>query len=276
MPNQLKVYDGSKWVDQTPKAWNGASWASSPPLYWDGAAWMSAAPAPKEFPAYQASTRALVVDQPLAELALPPVRTNDFIVSICVSSGSAPAPRLVTPAGAIPTQYTLASGLLVAVAVWPWEPSRGSSVVWDVGTAHNAVLMNLAYRSGDISNIGLTPVVGIREYTKTNSLPLMASTSYRNLYAAVTVSGSLTGLAWPSGVAARDQQLGTFGTNQISLMVADTPGAGGSPGAVQLDTTVASAAVVLISVPGRSDGKATWILGDSVGSELGTTTILEP
>ncbi|MFJ4093435.1 hypothetical protein ACIPYS_17795 [Kitasatospora sp. NPDC089913] len=275
MPNQLKVWSGSTWVDQTPKVWNGSSWVSSPPLYWDGVAWMSGAPAPKEFPAYQASTRALVVDQPLPELALPPVRTNDFIVSICVSSGAAPAPRLVTPAGAIPTQYTLASGLLVAVAVWPWEPSRGTSVVWDVGTARNAAVMNLVYRNGDVSNIGLTPVVGIREYTNTNTLPLMASTGYRNLYAAVTVSSSLTGLAWPSGVAARDQQLGQFGMNQISLMAADTPGAGGSPGAVQLDTTVSSAAVVLISVPGKSDGKPTWILGDPVGSSLGTTTILE-
>ncbi|MFJ9771826.1 hypothetical protein ACIRVF_11330 [Kitasatospora sp. NPDC101157] len=135
--------------------------------------------------------------------------------------------------------------------------------------------MNLVYRNGDVSNIGLTPVVGIREYSNTNSLPLMPSTSYRNVYAAVTVSSTLTGLSWPSGVAGRDQQLGTFGANQVSLMVADTPGAGGSPGSVQLDTTVPSAAVVLISVPGKSDGKPTWILGDPVGSELGTTTILE-
>ncbi|MFF4815275.1 hypothetical protein ACFY2K_11865 [Kitasatospora sp. NPDC001309] len=135
--------------------------------------------------------------------------------------------------------------------------------------------MNLTYRLGDISSIGLTPVVGIREHANTNSLPLMASTSYRNLYAAVTVSNSLTGLAWPSGVTPRAQQLGQFGTSQISLMTGDTPGAGGSPGAIQLDTTVPSAAVVLISIPGRSDGKATWILGDPVGSVLGDTTILE-
>ncbi|MGW3232478.1 hypothetical protein [Kitasatospora sp. NPDC001095] len=144
-----------------------------------------------------------------------------------------------------------------------------------MGTAHNAALMNLVYRNGDVSNIGLTPVVGIREYSNTNSLPLMPSTSYRNLYAAVTISSKLTGLSWPSGVSGRDQQLGTFGSDQVSLMVADTPGAGGSPGAVQLDTTVSSAAVVLISVPGKSDGKPTWILGDPIGSELGTTTILE-
>ncbi|MFJ7907495.1 hypothetical protein [Kitasatospora sp. NPDC096204] len=236
---------------------------------------MSAAPTPKEFPSFVSSTKALVVDQALAEVSLPPVRTNDFVVSICVSSGAAPAPRLLTPAGAIPTQYTLTSGLLMAVAVWPWEPSRGNSVVWDVGTARNAAVMNLVYRNGDVSNIGLTPVVGIREYSKTNSLPLMPSTGYRNLYATVTVSSKLTGLSWPSGVSGRDQQLGNFGSNQVSLMVADTPGSGGSPGSVQLDTTVSSAAVVLISVPGKSDGKATWILGDSVGSELGTTTILE-
>ncbi|MFE4513758.1 hypothetical protein ACFRMQ_06085 [Kitasatospora sp. NPDC056783] len=274
MANQLKVWDGSAWVDKTPQVWDGTVWGPRPPLYWDGAAWMSAAPAVREFPAFVASTRALVVDQALAELALPPVRTNDFIVSICVSS--TPAPRLVSPAGAIPTQYTLTSGLLVAVAVWPWEPSRGASVVWDVGGARSAALMNLAYRNGDISNTGLTPVVGIQEYSNTSSLPLMPSTGYRNLYAAVTISSTLTGLSWPSGISARDQQLGTFGSNQVSLMAADTPGAGGgTPGTVQLDTKVSSAAVVLISIPGKSDGKSTWILGDSIASVLGTTTILE-
>ncbi|MET8702741.1 hypothetical protein ABZW10_28360 [Kitasatospora sp. NPDC004723] len=275
MANQLKVFDGTSWIDKTPQVWDGSKWSPRPPLYWDGAAWMAGAPTPREFPAFVGSTRALVVGQALAELPLPAVRANDFVVSICVSSGSAPAPRLLTPAGALATQYTLASGLLMAVAVWPWEPSRGDSVVWDVGTAHNAALMALVYRNGDISNIGLTPVIGIREYSNTSSLPLMASTSYRNVYAAVTVSSALTGLAWPSGVSGRDQQLGNFGSAQVSLMVADTPGAGGSPGSVQLDTTVPSAAVVLISVPGRSDGNPTWILGDPVGSELGTTTILE-
>ncbi|MFJ5066524.1 hypothetical protein ACIQC7_08920 [Kitasatospora sp. NPDC088556] len=235
---------------------------------------MTGAPVPREFPAYVASTQQLVQDQALAELALPPARTNDWIVSVCVADGSAAAPRLLSPAGAIPTQYRLNSGLMMAVAVWPWEPSRGSSVTWDVGGAHAAV-MNLVYRLGDISNAGLTPVVGIKEYGNVNSLPLMASTSFRNLYATVTVSANLTGLSWPSGVTPRAQQLGQFGMNQISLMTGDTPGAGGSPGAVQLDTTVPSAAVVLISVPGRSDGKPTWILGDPVGSVLGETTILE-
>lgn len=125
MANQLRVWDGSAWVDRTPQIWHGSKWAPKPPLYWDGAAWMDSAPTPREFPAYQGGSSSLVQGQGLVELPLPPTRTNDWIVSICVADGSSTAPRLLSPAGAIPTQYRLGSGLLMAVAVWPWEPSRG-------------------------------------------------------------------------------------------------------------------------------------------------------
>ncbi|WP_344436472.1 hypothetical protein [Streptomyces luteosporeus] len=136
-------------------------------------------------------------------------------------------------------------------------------------------MMNLVYRGGDPSTTSLTPVVGITEYHQVNAVPLGAAQDYTTLYTVLAVSDALTGAAWPDGVIPRAQRLGAFGTQQISLLTADTPGAGAFPGAVRLDTTVETAAVAVITVPGRSDGRPTWILGDDRASVLGTTTYLE-
>lgn len=276
MANALMVFDGARWVDQTPQVHDGTTWRPTPPLYWDGAEWRTEARPAREFPAYSASVSGTFVGD-VAELPLPAdVRTNDLIVSICVQQGGPDRfPRLLSPSGVLPTLYTLRSGIRLHVAVWPWEPSRGLSTVWDVTGSTNTLAMNLVYRDGDASNIGLTPIAEIGEHHGVNAVPLGASRDFTTLYAVLAVSDSLTGAAWPDGVIPRAQRLGKFGTQQISLLTADTPGAGASPGAVRLDTTVDTAAVAVITVPGRADGRATWILGDDKASVLGRTTYLE-
>ncbi|MCC3773664.1 hypothetical protein [Streptomyces sp. UNOB3_S3] len=276
MANQLLVYDGKAWVDQTPQVFDGTTWRTVAPLYFDGAEWRSEALAPREFPSYSSSVSA-VVSGDLVELPVPAdVRTNDIVVSICAQQGGpARFPRLLSPSGVLPTLYTLRSGIRLHVAVWPWEPSRGTSTVWDVTGSPSTALMNLSYRGGDAAGLSLTPVASISEHQRVNTVPLGASQDFTTLYAVLAVSDSLTGAAWPNGVIPRAQRLGQFGAQQINLLTADTPGAGASPGALRLDTTVDTAAVAVITVPGRSDGKPTWILGDDRASVLGSTTFLE-
>ncbi|MEU3351303.1 hypothetical protein [Streptomyces sp. NPDC037389] len=276
MANQLLVFDGKTWVDRTLQVFDGTTWRAVPPLYWDGAEWRSEAPSPREFPSYSSSVSGIVSGD-LAELPVPAdVRTGDLMVSICAQyGGQSPMAPLRSPAGVLPTVYTLRSGIRLLVAVWPWEPSRGPTTVWDTAGSTTTAVMNLAYRGGDTSAVSLTPVAGITEHQRVNTVPLGSSQDFTTLYAVLTVSDSLTGAAWPDGVIPRAQRLGQFGTQQISLLTADTPGAGASPGSLRMDTTVDTAAVAVITVPGRSDGKPTWILGDDRASILGSTTFLE-
>ncbi|MBF6056680.1 hypothetical protein AF335_32995 [Streptomyces eurocidicus] len=276
MANQVLAFDGKTWVDRTPQVFDGTTWRAATPLYWDGAEWRTGAPPPREFPSY-AGNASSIVSGDVAELPVPAdVRTGDLVVSVCAQQGGAALPSpLLAPAGVLPTVYTLRSGVRLLVAVWPWEPSRGSTTVWDTAGSTTTAVMNLLYRGGDTASVSLTPVVGITEHLGVNQVPLDASQDYTTLYAVLTVSDTLTGAAWPDGVIPRAQRLGRFGTQQISLMTADTPGAGASPGALRLDTTVETAAVAVITIPGRSDGRPTWILGDDRASVLGTTTYLE-
>ncbi|MEU5186990.1 hypothetical protein AB0G83_07520 [Streptomyces klenkii] len=275
MANQVLVFDGKTWLDQTSQVFDGSTWRAAPPLYWDGAEWRTGAPPPREFPSYSSSVSAIVSGD-VAELPIPAdVRTGDLVVSICAQQGGASPSPLLSPAGVLPTVYTLRSGIRLLVAVWLWEPSRGRSTVWDVAGSPTTALMNLSYRGGDPAGLSLTPVASITEHQAVNEVPLSASQDFTTLYAVLAVSDALTGAAWADGVTPRGQRLGTFGTQQVSLLTADTPGAGASPGPLRLDSTVDTAAVAVITVPGRSDGKPTWVLGDERGSILGSTTFLE-
>ncbi|MFE5542767.1 hypothetical protein ACFQ71_02995 [Streptomyces sp. NPDC056534] len=276
MANQLKVWNGASWVDQTPKAWNGTAWVTSSPRYFDGYEWRTAAPTPVEFPAYVAATSNTTSAQDLVSLTLPSdLRTNDYVVSVCAQQdGDERSPRLLSPVGVIPIIYTTAGGIRLHLAVWPWEPSQGTQVTWDVLGSDNTAVMNMVYRLGDVSSISITPVNAIAEYSAANSVPLPPSTNYTSVYIVLTVSNDLTGVAWPTGVLPRHSIFGSFGSKRISLVSADTPGAGASPGNLTLDTTVESAIVAVVQVPGRSDGLPTWILGDAVNSKLGQTTHL--
>ncbi|GAA2719198.1 hypothetical protein GCM10010315_36680 [Streptomyces luteosporeus] len=112
MANQLLIFDGKTWLDRTPQAFDGTSWRPVPPLYWDGAEWRSEARPPREFPSHSTSISAITGGD-LAELSIPPdVRTNDILVSICAHmGGEARYPRLLSPAGVVPTVYTLRSGI---------------------------------------------------------------------------------------------------------------------------------------------------------------------
>ncbi|MFF9481386.1 hypothetical protein [Streptomyces sp. NPDC014733] len=273
MPNQVKVWDGSSWVNQTSKVWDGKTWATKPPLYWDGAEWMPSAPAPREFPSFVASTKGAYSKKDTAELALPAgTRTNDFVVSVCAQqSGEPRVPRLIEPPGVVPAVFTFPSGLRLHVAAWPWDPSRGAKTRWDVTGSPNTVLMNLTYRYGNIHSPG-SPVSGITEHHGVNKVPLMPAQQFTALYIALAASDALTGFAWPQGFNPRSQHLGAFGQEQVSLLAADTPGGTGSPGELALDATVKDAAVFLVTIPGQGDGHPTWILGDSTNSTLNTTT----
>lgn len=273
MANAANVWDGTKWVDTTPQVYVGGSWEPEPPLYWDNHEWMSAAPTATEFPVYEGGVASKFGATGTISCAVPAaVRTNDFVVSVMAQQdGEDRSPRLLTPAGVIPTLYTLPSGVRLYVAVWPWEPSQGPQVIWDVAGSDNTACMNMIYRFGDITNTSLTPVVSMTSSSNVMSVPLPASSDFTNVYVVLTVADTLTGTAWPSGVSPRNSVLGTFGTKAISLVAADTPGAGASPGSIALDTTVDTAVVALIQIPGKSDGKPTWVLNSSV---LGTTTVL--
>lgn len=277
MANQAQVWDGNQWVPTALTSWSSGQWQTGPPLYWDGAEWRAAAPTPVEYPQYAGGISRTCSMRDVVSLPLPTgTRTNDFVVSICAQSdGPERWPRLLAPNSIIPTAHNLAnSGIRLYVAVWPWEPSKGHQVVWDVAEADSVALMNLTYRGGDVSNASLTPVTSITEYSRTNTVPLGVSVDYTTLYAVLTVTATLTGAGWPDGVIPRQQQLGTFGERSIALLTADTPGGGSAPGSLQLDATVDAAVSVLITVPGRSDGHPTWILGDQSNSVLGSTTYL--
>lgn len=276
MPNKLNVWDGTSWVDVTPKAFENGSWVTASPMYYDGWNWQDSAPTPEEFPWLSDTNTASNGAADTVSLAVPKYTvTNDFVVSICAqSSGPDTTPRLLSPAGVIPTLYTLSSGIRLYVAVWPWEPSKGKSVVWNVQGSTNTALMNLTYSGGDVANTSLTPVLSITEYDNVSQVNLPASQDFTSLYVVLTSSTNLTGVAWPDGVEEEESIFPQFGTKQIGLVAADTPGAGASPGNVLFDSTVDIAAVALIQIPGKSDGLPTWILGDSAGSVLGSTTRL--
>jgi hypothetical protein len=274
MANRLLIHDGAQWIDRTPQVFDGQQWRSASPLYFDGAEWMSAAPAPREYPSHAVSTAAAVVGSDTAALPLPAaVRTNDLVVSVCAQeSGPEREPRLLSPAGVLSTRYTMpASGIRLHIAVWPWEPARGASVVWDVTGSPNAVMANLVYRFAAIADLSLTPVDSVTEHQAVTEVPLPAGQTFRSLYVVLTVAPALTGAAWPQGVEGRVQQLGRFGERQVSLITGDTPGLGNSPGGLLLDATV-DAACALITIPGHTDGNPTWVLGDPARSMLGQTT----
>jgi hypothetical protein len=276
MANRLLVHDGQDWIDRTPQVFDGQQWHPASPLYFDGAEWMSAAPLPREYPAHAVSTSAAVAGSDTAAVPLPiAVRTNDLVVSVCAQeSGPDREPRLLSPTGVLSTRYTMpASGIRLHIAAWPWEPARGTSVVWDVTGSPNTVLANLAYRFADLAGLSLTPVDNITEHQAVTAVPLPAGEAFRSLYVVLTVSPTLTGAVWPHGVEGRVQQLGAFGAQQVSLLAADTPGLGTSPGALHLDATV-DAACALITVPGQADGNPTWVLGNVARSVLGQTTYL--
>ncbi|MFE0773921.1 hypothetical protein [Streptomyces sp. NPDC058861] len=222
-----------------------------------------------------ASTKGSFSAKDTATLALPAgMRTNDYVVSICVQqAGEVRDPSMIAPVGVVPAQFVLASGMRFNIAAWPWEPSRGTEVSWEISGSANTVLMNLVYRYADIYSSAM-PISGISEHQAVSTLPLMPSQRSTSLYAALTVSSTLTGFAWPEGVVRRTEHLGTFGSDQISLITADTPGGTGSPGSLALDATVRAAAVVMVTIPGQYDGSPTWILGDSTNSNLDQTTYL--
>jgi hypothetical protein len=250
-------------------------WQPYAPAYWDGAAWMTEAPAPVEFPSYVASSQTTYAAANTVTQPLPSVRTNDFVVSLCAQTpGDNPTPRLLSPAGVIPTLYNLASGISLGVAVWPWEPSRGQGVTWDVTGSGTATCMHLVYSGGDISSTSLNPVLSITGKASTTSVALPSSADYTTVYAVLAFSSTLTGVSWPQGVTPRGSAIGTFGSTRISLVTADTPGAGGSAGNLALDTTAEATAVAVIQIPGKSDGSPMWILDDTTGSVLETSTYL--
>ncbi|MFE9455989.1 hypothetical protein [Streptomyces californicus] len=272
MPNKVNVWSGTAWVDKTPKAYTNGAWVTGTPMIWDGAAWMSAAPTPQEYPAYvtgNGTTNSGATSTTTTRSTA--ARMNDYIVSIIVCASG--RPTLNSPTNAMPTYYTMTNGMVMGVALWPFNGTQGN-VVWDTRNCGAVASMNLYYRYGDVSTTPLAPVISISEYTNTSSVPLPGSADFTSAYVAFTTSSVLTGFLWPDGVTPRATQLGTFGKNQISIITADTPGAGGSPGSLQLDTTVGTAAVALIQIPGKSDGKPTWILGDTTGSVLDQTTYL--
>ncbi|GCD99869.1 hypothetical protein [Embleya hyalina] len=274
MPNVLE-YNGTAWVERVLTARSGTSWGSAEALYWDGLEWRTGAPPAQEFPIYRSSSQGETVNSPSVELRLPAVAVSDLVVSVCTSVGPIDrAPSVVAPAGLLTTQYRLrASGVLLQVVMWPWAPERGKQVVWDLGGAAHAAVTNLVYRAADLSALGVTPVVEIKEVSNSTEIPLAASRNHTTLYLAATVSSDLTGAAWPPGVMARTTQLGVWGEDRVSVLTADTPGAGASPGSLRLDTAVRGAACVVITIPGQSDGLPTWILGD-LASRLGPTTYL--
>ncbi|MER7986975.1 hypothetical protein ABTY53_15480 [Streptomyces noursei] len=274
MANQTKVWDGSTWVDQTPKVWDGNAWVSKPPLYWDGAQWMSSAPTPREFAPFVDSSRGNYRATRYAGLALPAgVRVNDFVVSICANQKG--FPKLVSPAGQLPQVVNPATDeIAFAVACWPYT-STESDVVWDLGDSPQAACMNLVYRYGDVANQSVTPVGGVQRHKNVNEIPLMPSADYTSVFVALTMSRQVSSYRWPDGVQAREAVLGRFGSYEISAFTADTPGAGASLGALQLNTMVDTAAMYLVTIPGRSDGQPTWILGDAAASALGKTTYLQ-
>ncbi|MEV5875758.1 hypothetical protein AB0L75_16285 [Streptomyces sp. NPDC052101] len=274
MANQIKVWDGATWVDQTSKVWDGKAWVSKPPLYWDGQGWMSAALPAREFAAFTGSNRANYKEARFVGLPVPDgVRVGDFVVSICANmKGFA---KLVSPAGYLP-QVVLSPNdeMSFAAACWPYTGREGD-VVWDLGDSPQAACMNLLYRNGDVTNQSVTPVSDMQLYKAVDKVPLMPSRDFTSVFVALAVSRQVSSYSWPEGVLPRDAVVGRFGSYEISAFAADTPGAGASLGSLQLNTSVDAAAMYLVTIPGKSDGKPTWILGDATASALGSTTCLQ-
>ncbi|MFH8346794.1 hypothetical protein [Streptomyces sp. NPDC018045] len=270
--NPSMAWDGSAWVEGTSRVWNGAAWTSPAVVrFFDGAEWAAKALAPVTYPTYATSNSALYGATEYAGLAVPAAtRVNDLIVSVCASASA--QPQLLSPEGHVAQAQQLSSGHWIAVAMWPYD-GRPGDVVWRVPGSQTSTVMNLVYRSADVSSVPVVPVREIKQYAAVNRVPLTAPSAFTSLFVVLVESSDLTGYVWPEGVVDRAKQLGRFGDLNFSLLASDTPGAGASPGELVLDTT-ANAVCVTIQVPGVSDGRPTWILGDDKASALGATTVL--
>ncbi|QKW48874.1 hypothetical protein [Streptomyces buecherae] len=269
----MTVWDGAQWAEGTKWVWDGASWVrASASRFFDGITWQSRAPAPVAYPTYAASATAIRGAVDYVTVAVPPsARVNDFLVSVCTAADV--RPQLLSPGGYLTQAHQLDSGHWVSVAMWPHN-GIVDTVVWETTGSSTATAMNLAYRGGDLTRTPLAPIVGVQQYNAVNRVPLPAATAHTSLFLVLVESTDLTGYAWPEGVTGRAQQLGIYGARHISLLASDTPGAGSSAGELLLDTQAASAACLTIEVPGRTDGRPTWILGDDNASVLGSTTVL--
>ncbi|MGG2462832.1 hypothetical protein ACO0M4_23940 [Streptomyces sp. RGM 3693] len=273
--NPTMVWDGSKWGEASKKVWDGTQWAAMPTvLFWDGTAWRPKPPVPREFAAFSGSNKGNYKNTRYAGIPTPAgVRVNDFVVSICANMKG--FPKLVSPAGHLPQVISPSTDeMSFAVVCWPYTGQEGD-VVWDLGGSPQAACMNLLYRNGDVSNQSVTPVSDMQLHKDVDKVPLMPSKDYTSVFVALAVSRQVSSYAWPEGVLPREAVVGRFGSYEISAFTADTPGAGASLGALQLNTKVDAAAMYLVTIPGRSDGKPTWILGDAAASVLGKTTYLQ-
>ncbi|UFQ16420.1 MULTISPECIES: hypothetical protein [Streptomyces] len=271
--NRVLVWDGTSWVQGKLHFYAGA-WADQLlwARFWDGDTWRYRAPDPLPYPAHVGSISGLYGVRDYVDLPVPKeARVLDFVVSICASSGA--RPQLVSPGGFVAQSHQLSSGNWLSVVVWPYD-GRGGNVVWDVRGTTNSTAMNLAYRGGDLSSTPIAPIKEIKQYSGVNRVPLNSPVGFTSVFLVLTESTNLTGYSLPEGVIYRSHMLGKFGSLHISLVASDTPGTGSSAGEVVLDTTVDSAACVTIQIPGASDGKPTWVLGDAIASKLGTTTVL--
>ncbi|WKK23025.1 hypothetical protein QZH56_30445 [Streptomyces olivoreticuli] len=272
--NPVLAWTGKGWAEAAKKVWDGKTWVDKPAVrYWDGQEWMVRPPEAREFATYFGSTSGSVSNKRYAALSVPPgTRVNDFVVSICASMSG--LPRLLSPAGRMP--QVLGSDpteISLAVACWPYTGDE-KQVVWDLGASPQGKLMNLVYRNGDATQQSLTPVSDMQVYKAVDKIPLMASRDFMSVFVALTVSRQVTSYQWPEGLVPRESALGRFGSYEISVLTADTPGAGASAGALSLNTTVDTAGLYLVTIPGRSDGRPTWILGDDRASVLGVNTYL--
>ncbi|MCF3100971.1 hypothetical protein IPZ58_05200 [Streptomyces roseoverticillatus] len=268
------VWTDKGWVETEKKVWNGSAWVSRPSVrYWDGQEWTPRPPAPQEFATYVGSNSGSSSNKRYAALPVPPgTRVNDFVVSICASMSG--LPRLLSPAGQMP--QVLGSNqdeISLAVACWPYTGAE-DQVLWDLGASPQAKLVNLVYRNGDVAQQSITPVSDMQVYKFVDQVPLMASKDFTGVFVALTVSRQVTSYRWPEGLVPRESALGRFGSYEISVLTADTPGAGASAGTLGLNTAVDAASLYLVTIPGRSDGRPTWILGDDVASVLGVSTYL--
>ncbi|MEV6551741.1 hypothetical protein AB0M57_23925 [Streptomyces sp. NPDC051597] len=275
MANAWRVWSGSSWATPTVHYWTGTAWSSNLPTvrYWDGQAWVTEAPPAREFAAFIASNKGNFKDVRYATIPVPPVaRVSDFVVSICASMRG--FPTLLSPAGHLPQVISPPDDeMSFAVACWPYTGNEGD-VVWDLADSPQAACMNLLYRNGDVTNLSVTPVSDMQLYKTVDKVPLMPSRDFTSIFVALTVSRQVSSYSWPEGVLPRDAVVGRFGAYEISAFAADTPGAGASLGSLQLNTAVDAAAMYLVTIPGKSDGRPTWILGDAAASILGRTTIL--
>ncbi|MER6912229.1 poly-gamma-glutamate hydrolase family protein [Streptomyces sp. NPDC000594] len=269
----VKVWDGAAWATGRRRVWNGTTWAPMPTVqFFDGTTWKDKPPPATAFPRFVAASTAVQAATTHLSVPVPQgARVTDFVVSVCAVEGA--VPQLLAPAGFVAHTHRLADGLSLAVAVWPYD-GRPGDTVWRTEGAVTATAMSLAYRGGDISKTPIAPITEIAQHANVNRVPLTTPTEHTSLVLVVARSSNLTGYAWPDGVLDRARVLGPYGSPAISLIASDTPGTGASPGVLVLDTTVPTAACASIRIPGSSDGRPTWVLGDTSASALGTTTVL--